>query len=375
MFNKKVIVSFFIACVLWMPVDAESFTVPDLPAASKIGCLSPTILQGMCLSKECNEESQGHFVFAAQEDSLRSGGMQFCTVYVDSWRKNTTKQSVATWYTATPGNSAAPRCVWLCEDGWGGKECNTKGESNLVEPQKISTSLYSVMAKVSDEGDNIYINEDDWTTIRDCNDTQFGQRSADRNQQHEVTYGVVGWLPSGHGARVAPIAARAFCGRNKTKDDCRIIIDIVGPEQYLCMIGYKLDATGRDCILSTTENVVTDCDGWAGSDFASSDYIKITKDGCYQYRCAKSGYGFKGNPKATNPECVECPTSMRQGVSQIDGECVITDNGYIFNPSATSKEGESVKASELNFKDFLKRDSDNIPCWMTDDFKKCLAEE
>ena len=364
---------------------------PSIPTAashfSNRNCPGPTDLAGMCLGQECKTESNGHFVFVLMNGSKNEHGGKFCTTYVNAWRNNQSYKSSATWYTATPNDVGVPSCVWLCENGWGGEECMQELASSNTEKMcasmKMSASLYTSLSVGTDD-DDIYTSSG-WSKKDDCNDTQFKRRSSDRDHEIEVTYGIISWLPSGHGARVGPIAARAFCGRGDTKSECKAIVFPTGTEAQktiLCMPGHVLNAAGTDCVVADgyqeTCGYVTDCKGWDGANFASSDYVKITQGGCYQYRCAKPEHGFAGSPK-TNRECIECPTGMRKGVSQIDGECVTAGAGYMFNPNAESKQTEITQAKALYSKDFLKTNAAGVPCWMSaespDDFKKCLAGE
>lgn len=367
---------------------AMAFSMPKLPAASAVGCFGPAS-DGLCFGgAKCTNAKHGQYVFAAQNGTETAGGVQFCTVHVIGYRYYSSHRTDATWYVATPTNNSSPRCVYLCENGWGGKDCSKKlsefaDEYKVCVPQVMSESLYSSMSTGPDTGDNIYTDEG-WTDRHDCNDTQYGQRASDRDHEFEVTYGIVKWLPSGHGARVAPIAARGFCGRNKTEDECLAILNVVGTEEIMCMPGYELNRDSTDCVVAAGYKDVCDgivnCEDWPADKFASSDYIRVLdeKEQCYKYRCAQSGYGFAGDP-TTNSTCKECPSSMTQGVSLITGKCLTAQSGYLINQAATTEAEEILKAEALYTNDFLKQDSiKKIPCWMSaqnpEEFKNCVTK-
>lgn len=348
----------------------ESFTNED-------GCLG-----------SCSDGSNGKWAMIAR--SLNERGAQFCLTYVYVDRKDVAIfQRPQTKYKSA-SKPPFPECVWLCKDGWTGDKCETAVSATTetsCNPTLLKSTTYVGMSPGSKSVENSVAMF--WSHDKDCNDTRFEQKPSTYNQEHDIVLGISSILASGHGAWVEPMTVRAWCPNGMVAKEatnvCKVIIDRrakyakgkTGDAEYtdaktlVCMDGYKPNAAKTDCIV-VNQSVcasIAECNKWDASLYKDTDkYKKMVVNGCNQYRCAQDGYGFDGDPTTGQRDCIECPTSVKQGISYTTGECLKAAPGQMYS------NGELVKAHETIRSEMTKAGGDK-PCWTLEtpgEYKRCL---
>lgn len=350
-------------------------------ATSAVKCSSDEtfVSDDGCLGN-CAHGTNGKWAMIASQVNER--GAKFCLTYmyadrvdVSIWQRPQTKY-------ATAKNPPSPHCVWLCKDGWTGDQCKTAVDGatkTSCNPTPFKQSAYIGMEGTSGTEDSIAMF---WSADIDCNAKQFDQNPSSHNQEHDLVLGISGWLSSGHGAYVEPMTVRAWCPdwmvAKEAKKVCKIMIarrseyaNVSSAKQLVCMDGYKPNSDKTDCVAinqTVCTNIET-CNKWDANIFKdTSKYKKVVVNGCNQYRCAKDGYGFAGDPFSGQITCVECPTSMRQGISETNGQCLQAAAGQIVS------DGKIVTATETSRSQMTDAGGDD-PCWLLEtagEYKKCV---
>ena len=349
---------------------ASSFVLcpSDEKFESDDGCL------GNCVSGTTKK-------WAMLANQVNERGAKFCLTWMESTRILTVPQTIY-------GPASASQCVWLCKDGWTGDQCKTAVNSTTktsCNPTPFKQTTYVNMTDGPKREADVAM----FTTVSEsCGDKRFGNTPSANHQEHDLVLGVSEWLSSGHGAYVEPMTVRAWCPRittswfthiSKTNSArCEIMIarrseyaNGSSAKQLVCMDGYKPNSDKTDCV-AINQTVCTNveaCNKWDATIFKdTSKPKKVVVNGCNQYRCAKDGYGFAGDPFSGQITCVECPTSMRQGISETNGQCLQAAAGQIVS------DGKIVTATETSRSQMTDAGGDD-PCWLLEtagEYKKCV---
>ncbi len=261
-------------------------------------------------------------------------GAQLCPVQVEARRAaGCGKESEWTTYV-----KAGDDCVWLCQDGWTGPECDTEyANAYTCDNTKLQRSDYSSVKRVA-SGANIEneIAMFDFNKYHWCIGAHKNKYT--RNAEHDMILAISGWLPSGHGAYVQQMVvhARWFDGAMCNQFSALYISPAANSSRVLvCKDGYRPNAQKNDCIEINSEKCLYDvmCDGYT-SGFDETKYKrKYNSSGrCFKFTCLTDGQAFASS---TNKTCVDCVTDLRNGVSERDGTCVRCSVGQIFD-GATS---------------------------------------
>ena len=107
----------------------------------------------------------------------------------------------------------------------------------------------------------------------------------------------------------------------------------------------------------------------------------FTGKDCFEFRCKGENMAFAS---ATDRSCVECTTSLRGGVSPVDGTCVKCDSGKVFNNKATTAAvhcGDATAYTKTDMQYGKGKTKNNNPepenqCWTkteTDVYRECVT--
>ena len=351
-----------------------------------------------CIQSVCKNENNINVYLAK---TIRANGVEFCPGMFDYDRpSNSDRPYLKSWYAKGKGQDD---CFWLCKPGFGGRECSADYSGAAVSCDAIDIPKFISDSDESDEhGLSVgfdYFQKEHY----DCGGKITAWdgatwKEANKNSYHYSTLGIKKLLS--HGAIVQAVTARAAGRRNK-KDTGLVIVVPTGTETYvLCKNGYTANADNSDCV--PIDSVLCDttpiCNGWDHEIFkdremykrqnAKEKYVHISKIGaersCIQYRCAQSGYGFAGDPTATDDAgraCVACPPDGYYGAISPNGRCEMSplEDGkgveYDENGNVVQFELEKTRKRDMINKTGGKF---NKPCWQylvddEDEFRNCLA--
>lgn len=356
--------------------------------------------------------------------TLEEHGAQFCPVQVLSKNKN--KKNSWIKFQDNPFNDTS-KCAWLCQKGWTGSKCGTavkEGMKTDVDAIELKPANFSDI-KVYDASDryNTYI-----PTFEGWDDKTCGQTP----EEHGIVLAVVGWLNSGHGAFVRQIVVRAHHDGSKNmksdpyfypaqntvpmlvckngykpndqETDCVLInppltcesgykpneegTDCVLINPHLtCESGYEPNEEGTDCVLitDTGSGTTTDgsapvsetslCTGWRDSfNEDIHEFYKGSDSNCYVYRCKTPGFGFADDRKV---QCVDCTSSVRNGIDTVTGKCIKCSSGEIFDTRLNRcKKLKQISMDQLLYGNKSATSTDK-PCWQMfgDEYTDCVLNK
>lgn len=305
--------------------------------------------------------------------NINEHGAYFCPIQVEAKNKN--KKNAWTEYAMI---GAITGCKWLCKDGYSGSECSVApGSGTTCNPAEFKRDHYNNLKRVA-SGANI---EDDiamfnWNNYYGC--------GLNKGQEHDSILAITRWAPGGHGAWVQPLIVRAQREGWKDMISWPAIFYRVGATEILaCIDGYKPNAGGTDCV-EINANVCAEaksCPGWTGFDESLHTFVMPSGKDCFEFRCKGENMAFAS---ATDRSCIECTTSLRGGVSPIDGTCVKCDSGKVFNNKATSTSahcGDAYAYTKTDMQYGQGKTKNNNPdpdnqCWTkteTDVYRTCVT--
>lgn len=311
--------------------------------------------------------------------TINDNGVEFCPMLIGSYRKNTTDRPALYAYYAQ-GKSAAD-CFWVCKDGFGGKNCSVDYSTGAQTCDAVPLDI----PRMSGNDDNgsvkmAYFFKDHY----DCSNKVDGRKTSDQNNYHYVTMGVEKILE--HGVISRPVTIRAF-GQKSDKGWNYVLMEPIGADFHLlCKNGYKPNVDNSACV--PIDSVLCDatpiCDGWDHAVFKDTKtYKRKNVDGCIQYRCAQSDYGFAGDPTSEDSarECIECSADGYYSVLLDDGRCEMRplEDGkgveYDENGNVVQFELEKTRKRDMINKTGGKL---NKPCWQymvedEEEFRNCLS--
>ncbi|MBR6597945.1 MAG: hypothetical protein IKL37_03850 [Alphaproteobacteria bacterium] len=322
--------------------------------------------------------------------TINGNGVEFCPMLIASYRSSTTKRPELYAYYAK-GKSAAD-CFWVCKDGFGGKNCSVDYSTGAQTCDAVPLDI----PRMSGNDDNgsakvAYFFKDHY----DCSNKVNERKTSDQNNYHYVTMGVEKILE--HGVISRPVTIRAFGEKSESGWNYALMEPIGADFHLLCKNGYKPNVDNSDCV--PIDSVLCDttpiCNGWDHEIFkdremykrqnAKEKYKVLSKRererSCIQYRCAQSGYGFAGDPTATDDagrECVACPPDGYYGTISPNGRCEMSplEDGKAVE---YDEKGNVVQfeLEKTRKRDMTEQTYKGKPCWQylldgDDEFKACL---
>ena len=203
-------------------------------------------------------------------------------------------------------------------------------------------------------------------------------------QEHDVILAVKRWAPSGHGAWVQQMTVRAAReGWKNMVSWPNIYPASPAQEQLVCRDGYGPNGAHTDCVpldevLCATAQT---CSGWTDFDESIHKLIMPTGRNCYEFVSKEENTAFVST---TDHSCVECVSTLRSGVSPVDGTCVKCDSGMMFNKSAETVAGlctEAVAYTKTDMQYGKGKTKNTVTalenqCWTkveTDVYRKCVV--
>ncbi|MBP9999622.1 MAG: hypothetical protein KBT14_02925 [Proteobacteria bacterium] len=264
---------------------------------------------------------------------VNANGAKFCLTQVQGANKNKNKGVAGPWltYYAAAGNQT--KCFWLCKAGYGGPECNDPvADGAVCNAEEISRNAFSGYKLATSSTMNL--ESTDWMFGRWQNPGT--KCNAHGENEHEAFLAVSGWLPSGHGAKVAPMMA--WADRSGWDDmESAPIIHRVGDQLLMCSPGYKPNPSNTDCeVVNATTCMLqngTFCDGFSRDKFDETIHtIDSTSAGkCLRYFCKDSNKAF---PSSGDTSCEDCAVGVRGGPNPNNGVCVLCDLGQYFDSTS-----------------------------------------
>lgn len=309
--------------------------------------------------------------------TINENGAEFCPYLAGSYRKNKTERPILRVFYAD-GKSAAD-CFWVCKNGWGGHNCSVDYSAGARTCDSVELNI----ARISDnnkgpETEFAAFSADHY----DCNNKVNGYRTSDQNNYHYVTLGVEKILT--HGVVVRPVTLRAFAERGSGSDWNYVLLETINSDSHvLCKNGYKPSVDNSACVPIDSVLCANTpmCDGWDHEVFQDAQiYKRKVVDGCIQYRCVQSGYGFAGDPTVedSDRECIECSAEGYYASLGDNGICVLSpledDKVVEYDEDGNPVEFELEQTRK---RDMTEHTYKGKPCWQhlldgDDEFKACL---
>lgn len=296
--------------------------------------------------------NEGSIVPIIAREIYEHGG-KFCMTQVQAaWGSKTGK--FIDYFTRTDG-SYAYKCQTVCEAGYMGAGCATKGykcDANVDYTTNLNNRGDGKFRKTSGEQNN-----------RVTSSVEVFAYANGRKDYSTSFAWVLGVLKQNkHSLIVAPI---------KIKADTNVIKSAHsnGTKFVLCAPGYVIDASGEDCVQAEecTPGYVGACPNVIPSTdkFDPTEHEKVTteKDAsgkqCWYFRCSgDNGFEYEGSEK-----CVPCRNDLRQAVNERTGVCETCGQGKCFNQT-TQKCGDCAHVVPNS------RMVDSKECW-----RKSVLEE
>ena len=379
--HKNIFVGFMALCVASPAfadeVNSEIATSWENPAIQE--CRTE-FESDFCIQNVCKNENNINVYLAK---TISQNGVEFCPGMFDYERPaNSNRPYLKGWYAKGKGHDD---CFWLCKEGFGGKNCSVDYSTgaqtcDAVEIEKFITNSddtgsaldFDYFKKVHKDCSSKKITTWDGATWKEAN----------KDSYHYSTLGIKKLLA--HGAIVQPITARA-AGKRNNKGTGVVIVTAIGADFHLlCKNGYKPNADNSDCV--PIDAVLCDatpiCDGWDHAVFKDTKtYKRKNVDGCIQYRCAQSDYGFAGDPRSEDSarECIKCSADGYYSVLLDDGRCEMSPledgKGVEYDENGDVVQFELEKTRK---RDMINKTDGNKPCWqyMVEDeekFRNCLS--
>lgn len=328
------------------------------------------------------------------------GGL-FCPYQIQCANKRKEKKSWTMYYRPTGYNEG--KCVWLCEKGYAGENCNAKSADSTAcdsTPYNAASGgkFAGLSLKTSGEGTGQVESEvagfDAWYQKGKYCGADFGSKK----NEIDVVLGITKYLE--HGVMIGPV--RIQCQRDNWKANDSFVETVkkeTGRHVLACADGYEPDANYTDCVATSAcktssaasssssdsegyntpgsaENL-TMCDGFTKEGFDASQHYLLNTGSCYKFFCLKTGHAFAAAGSYT---CSECAEGVKGGPHPGSGHCKVCQVGEYFNPES----GDCLQASAYSRTDMVygKGGTRNtVPstldqCWTKvnpDEYKACVV--
>lgn len=307
-----------------------------IPSRSK--CKFTSLPSSFVYARDYTDEAAIRMLVATK---INNNGAYFCPIQIEAKNKN-----LGSTWTEYAYSTSTDKCTWLCKNGYGGVDCNSK-TSTTCDPNIIRRDIFSDIPRVT-SGSNI----ENTVAMMYANIYQYCGTL--QLHEHDIILAVIGWLESGHGAWVSPLQvyAQKDCWDNNYSWPALSRLTGAKKEILVCKDGYKHNAAGNDCVAINTEACFDAkckspkdclCGGWDKYKEAEHTYKKVGD--CYQYRCKAEGKAFEDE---FAHKCVDCKIDARTGV--VDGVCIKCEKGKMFDPEQ-SKSNYCVETRKLSKSD------------------------
>lgn len=332
---------------------------------------------GQCVGWADNMSNRGTYsdegatlLFIAQKVTTK--GAKFCLTQVQGANKDKNKGVDGPWLVYFAAANNQQHCFWLCKSGYGGPECSESASGKVCDSTEISRNAFSKY-KISTSS----------TSNLESTDWMFGRWRHACNahgwDEHEGFLAISGWLPSKHGAKVAPMMA--WADRSGWSDmDSTAIIWTVAESTVMCAPGYKPNPAGTDCetIDATACQVQngTFCEGFSRDKFNADIHRLDTSNpkGCLRYFCSDSNKAF---PSTNSVSCEDCAHGVKGGPHKDNGVCVKCETGQYFDDvTSTCKTATGLSKTDLQYGKGKSKSADvKSECWVKtapSEYKACV---
>ncbi|MDW2995010.1 MAG: hypothetical protein R8N24_03220 [Alphaproteobacteria bacterium] len=294
-------------CDIWDKGLKETICIGD--GIKNCGTASPdcdnNTLKDFIQARDYTDEAAELIVAAVDVDANCA---RFCPIQVEA--KNKKRQDAWPEYVML-----SDQCVYMCRDGFVGASHEGK-----CYPAPFTKESYNNIKRVASGG---AYNESMPLFASDG----LQQCGVNHRQRHDVILGIVGWLPSGHGAFVQQLVVHAARDCWPGLVSWPSIYPKDGAQRVLvCKVGYQPNSGDTDCVAIDEEACASaaSCDGWT-SGYDPEKHYYHEKGDCYEYRCKEAGFAFVSD---TDRTCTQCVKNARQGID-MNGLCVECPVGKI----------------------------------------------
>jgi len=283
-------------------------------------------------------------------------GGYFCPYQLQCANERKNKHTWTVYY--LPNGYDDSKCVWLCEDGYGGENCEPipEGRPSFCDPSIFTTEAEGIYSDISlrTDGCGSDPKESTVTGFSSWKD-DYGGGVLNRKRdvwETDVLLGAIKFLQ--HGVIAAPIKAQ--CGRNNWSDiDSYVNTLHAAPDlaKLLCAPGYRANSDGTDCVAINQDVCeiagMTLCAYFPRDSYTSATHklYEDTEAGCTKYFCSEEGMAFQG---VEDPTCVECGIPVKSGSNLVNGTCVSCDTGeYYDSETGTCKPANAYSKTDLQY--------------------------
>ncbi len=296
-------------------------------------------------------------------------GGYFCPYQLQCANKKKKKKSWTLYF--HPNGFSHDKCVWLCEGGYSGTNCETAPNTPVVcdfTPQdpssvgKFSGLSMKTSGKHNDGKEHEIAGLNQWGTDPEC----------------DVIVGITQYLT--HGVVARPI--QACCGRDNWKSVDSYVDTIKyasGNKKILCAAGFTANAEQTDCVpinaaLCETQSL-TFCSGFERGQYNSAIHTLAQSGDCHKYFCKDQNKAF---PNSNSKECIDCATGIMGGANPANGVCEKCSSGqYYDKDSASCKPAAALTKTELQYGAGKTKNTASLKdqCWTKvtpDEYKDCV---
>ena len=305
-------------------------------------------------------------------------GAYFCPVQV--FTRN--------WMSGTQSNlkyvQLNDNCRWLCKEGYSGVGCkDTVGSSttfcDVIDFKKANYADLQISHTKGNIAESIAQFLKKTNRYKVC-------VAKWRQQEHNIVLAVTDWAPGGYGAFVQPMVIRARFQKSGGYRAWPAVYPMADSNRLLvCVSGYAPNQAKTDCVQINSElcrQAKEGCSDLADQGYDGTIHTEYMPAGaeCPDFRCKDNNQAFASVKDKT---CVSCPSSMRVGVSPIDGTCVSCEQGTVFNGRAISRTQLCKPAIRLTKTDmqygfgYTKNSKPDVAdqCWslgQIDEYRACV---
>lgn len=373
-FGAFVLFSGFTSSVFAWAANGSAYNVPGSVSTCKVhnigdACVGNSLYNnGKCVNwdkssstatnRGTESDEAATLLFIAHK--IKSTGAKFCLTQVQGANKDKNKGVDGPWIVYYAAAGGVQKCFWLCKPGYGGNECEEAASSTVCDPSEISRNAFANY-KIS-TSKTVSLEDTAWLFSR-----SRAKCAAHGKDEHEMFLAISGWVPSGHGALVAPMIARAE--RNGWKPMySTATIYTAGESTLMCANGYKANPSGTDCepidASACQLQNGTFCNGFTRDKFDANIHSLDSSGRCLRYFCQDSNQAF---PSVGSVECVDCAKGIMGGPRLSDGVCVKCELGQYFDSAqGVCKTATGYSRTDMQYgKDKTKNTSPSLDtqCW------------
>lgn len=283
-------------------------------------------------------------------------GGYFCAYQFQCANQKKQMKSWSVYY--YPNGWTSNKCMWLCESGYGGENCEKLADAtDFCDPQILKPStegaLFNGLSMKTTGGDadgkeGEVTGFSTWQHGRD-----HGIRRRRDQRETDVLLGAVEFLD--HGIIAKPV--KLECRADDWKDINSWVESVYASTsdgKLLCMPGYQANEDGTDCVAIDQQicdiETMTLCANFPRDKFESSIHTLVAPEntgGCAKYFCTAEGTAFQA---LNDPTCVECGIPVKDGANLSNGTCMLCDMGeYYDSETGTCKPANAYSKTDLQY--------------------------